>query len=571
MTIPSLLLRHVSQVFPILALSLPCTVTVQSLFADDTKAKDKPTGIIKIVPQKDDSRQEDIERNQPQAEAEVSGKEQEGAVGSVTIQLRLHPENKAVADKPQAGEIKITPAQVTSAKVTPAKDASRQIRATAVPDKLGSLMRGIQQQVRQYRGSSAEAGQFRDSSETPVVGQQIESVESAPSRKLSDGDPGDPGDGEVTPLPSQPGDVPLEDEPHPFDAPAVETTGEEARFKSSGNLNPLNELEQRRNQRIVRTLDYFRTNQENVVRRGPWALMHTILPFGVETEIIAGSRKVNAIGWLCHNGLSAKQRIFQPTQTGFRLNVGPGVQGHEGQFLAILAQSHVSRDYPIQIGKRKYTIEDLIRYEMATCREKSELTFKLIAFSHYLEPDQVWRDNRGKSWNIEKLVAEELAQPINGAACGGTHRLMGLTCAVISRQEAGKPLSGHFLRADKFLNDFVEYTLTLQNPDGSFSTEWFERRGNQSDIERKVQTTGHITEWLVYTLPDQHLKSPPITQAIDFLLDCVGENPSRNWPIGPRGHALRALSLYQKRVFQSQTLSPQTNLAKPSIDRMKKR
>ena len=181
------------------------------------------------------------------------------------------------------------------------------------------------------------------------------------------------------------------------------------------------------------------------------------------------------------------------------------------------------------------------------------------------------RKIRVRSWNIEKLVAEELAQPINGAACGGTHRLMGLTCAVISRQEAGKPLSGHFLRADKFLNDFVEYTLTLQNPDGSFSTEWFERRGNQSDIERKVQTTGHITEWLVYTLPDQHLKSPPITQAIDFLLDSVGENPSRNWPIGPRGHALRALSLYQKRVFQSQTLSPQTNLAQPSIDRMKKR
>ena len=377
MTIPSLLLRHVSQVFPILALSLPCTVTVQSLFADDTKAKDKPTGIIKIVPQKVDSRQEDIERNQPQAEAEVAGKEQEGAVGSVTIQLRLHPENKAVADKPQAGEIKITPAKVTpvhvtSAKVTPAKDASRQIPETAEPDRLGSLMRGIQQQVRQFRVITPEEGQYRDSSETPAVDRQTQSVESAPSRKLSDGDPGDPGDGEVTPLPSQPGDVPLEDEPHPYDAPAVETTAEKARFKSSGNLNPLDEPEQRRNLRITRTLDYFRTNQENVVRRGPWALMHTILPYGVETEIIAGSRKVNAIGWLCHNGLSAKQRIFQPTQSGFRLNVGPGVQGHEGQFLAILAQSHVSRDYPIQIGKRKYTIEDLIRYEMATCREKSE-------------------------------------------------------------------------------------------------------------------------------------------------------------------------------------------------------
>ncbi|MBX3423925.1 MAG: hypothetical protein KF752_20395 [Pirellulaceae bacterium] len=358
--------------------------------------------------------------------------------------------------------------------------------------------------------------------------------------------------GAVAHLPTQPDDVPLEQEEHPFDAPAAKATKTERRLETAGRSNAVGfsdaELEMMR--RIDQCLDYFRTHPENIVRRGPWALMHTILPFGVESEVLAGKQRANTIGWLCHNGVCARQRMFQPTRSGFRPNIGPGVQGHEGQFLAILAQSHVQPDYPLQIGNRRYTVMDLVQYEKATCREKSELTFKLIAFAHYLDPNDVWRDNRGQRWNIEKLVAEELAQPVNGAACGGTHRLMGLSCAVNRRQEAGLSITGHFARAEKFLDDFIAYTLTLQNPDGGFSTEWFERRADEPNVDRKIQTTGHILEWLVYTMPDEHLRSPEIQRAVNFLLDSIGENPQRDWPIGPRGHSLRALALYRKRVFK---------------------
>jgi hypothetical protein len=381
---------------------------------------------------------------------------------------------------------------------------------------------------------------------------QVKADECPGSPQTEDGSP--EANESAGPLQSQPDDIPLEQEEHPFDVPAAKATKGERRLDSAdASAELLSENDAETNRRIEACLNYYRTHHENVARRGPWALMHTILPYGVEIDVIAGKGKVNAIGWLCHNGVSARQRMFQPTKTGFRPNVGPGVQGHEGQFAAILAQSHVQSDYPLQIGKRKFELMDLVKYEMATCREKTELTFKLIAFAHYLEPNQTWRDNRGRPWSIEKLVAEELAQPINGAACGGTHRLMGLTCAIIRRQEAGLPLTGHFLRAEKFLDDFVAYTLTLQNPDGSFSTEWFERRANEPNVERKVQTTGHILEWLVYTVSDEHLRTPEIQKAVDFLLDNLGEKPEKDWPIGPQGHSLRALSLYQKRALQTGT------------------
>ncbi len=370
-------------------------------------------------------------------------------------------------------------------------------------------------------------------------------------------------------IPQEPGpdDVPLEQTEHPYDAPAAESEEVEDHSSSSERLT---DVERTRRDRINECLKYFIDHPENVVRRGPWALMHATLPFGVEAEIIAGNRRVTAIGWMCFNGVCAKQRMFQPTNSGFRTNVGPGVQGHEGQFLAILAQSKVQRNYPIRIGTRQYTIEDLIRYEMATCRENSELTFKLIGLSYYLDQDQRWRDNRGRYWNLEKMVGEELSQPINGAACGGSHRLMGLSYAVIRRQLAGQPLTGSWLRAEDYLNKYVNYTMTLQNPDGSFSTEWFERRGQDPDVERRVQTTGHILEWLIYTLPDEHLKSPRIVKSVDYLLDTVGRNPSRDWPIGPRGHVLRALALYNQRVFGAEPGKMKTFIASTESERARR-
>lgn len=309
------------------------------------------------------------------------------------------------------------------------------------------------------------------------------------------------------------------------------------------------EAQQGRLDRVKSALDYYLKNPETTASRSPWAVMHALLAFGSDYEMLGpNNQRVNAIGWMCHNGLCKTQRIFTPRGNSFVPNVGGGVQGHQGQFLAILAQCQVPPDYPIQIGDRKFTVEDLVLYEMATCREKSELTFKLIGLSYYLDSDKQWRSNDGKVWSIQKLIQEELAQPIVGSACGGTHRLMGYSFAIKQRVLQGQPLQGQYLRAAKFINEFIEYTWQLQNPDGSFSTNWFEGRGNEPNVERKVQTTGHMLEWLLFTVSDTDVKSRRVEKAIDFLMANIYDNRQLKWPIGPRGHAERALALYHKRL-----------------------
>lgn len=353
-------------------------------------------------------------------------------------------------------------------------------------------------------------------------------------------------------------DVPLEQEEHPFDAPAApseiseDETSAMSEMESADPSEPAAPVEGSASDdmqtRINMCLAHYFINKENLTKRSPWAVMHTILPYGVETDIIAGSRQVNAIGWMCYNGVCKSQRVFQSTRSGFRTNVGPGVQGHEGQFLAILAQSGVPRDFPILVGKTRYTVSDLIRYEMVTCQEKSELTFKLIGLSHYLAPRQTWRDEKGRVWNLEKLVREELEQPVVGAACGGTHRLMGLSYALMMRRRYKEPIVNHWAHADAYLKDFIQYAWSLQNPDGSFSTDWLAGRADEPDMERKVQTTGHILEWLIFALPAEDLKDPRVTRSMEFILSQVYKHRDKDWPIGPRGHALRALALYNQRV-----------------------
>ena len=335
---------------------------------------------------------------------------------------------------------------------------------------------------------------------------------------------------------------------HRREVPVDDPTNEGIKVAPIVQSKPLDPILAKRLQRTDACLTHYLDNPESTSVRSPWAVMHAVLAFGADYEMIHAQGRVNAIGWMCHNGTCRTQRMFTPKGKGFTPNVGDGVQGHEGQFLAILAQSNVPLNYPIQIGSSKFTVEDLVRYEMATCKEKSELTFKLIGLSYYLDSNKQWRANDGKQWSIQKLIQEEMAQPIIGAACGGVHRLMGFSFSVRQRQLQGQPINGQYARAAKFVRDYVEYTWQMQNPDGSFSTNWYEGRGNEAKDERKVQTSGHMLEWLMYTMADEEIKNPRVGKAIDFLLSRIYDQRDYKWPIGPRGHATRAVALYQART-----------------------
>lgn len=312
---------------------------------------------------------------------------------------------------------------------------------------------------------------------------------------------------------------------------------------------PLTPKQDWRRQSISRCLALYYPKHVDADVLRPWSIMHGLIAYGRDTPVLVRGRKVNAADYLCANGVGDDRRILYVVNGHLGARTGRGVQGHEGQLLAMLAQAEVAADQPLTVDGHQLTVEDLIRYECRTCRAGTELTFKLIGLSYYLNTEATWKNDQGEIWNIGRLVEEELKQPVNGEACGGTHRLMGLSRAVYHRREQGKSIDGHFLRADNFVRDYHDYALKLQNPDGSFSTSWLEERENDRDAKQKLYTTGHILEWLVFSLPAERLEEPGVIRAVDFLVNLMLNAPGHDLDVGPKGHSLHALRLYEKRVF----------------------
>ena len=76
--------------------------------------------------------------------------------------------------------------------------------------------------------------------------------------------------------------------------------------------------------------------------------------------------------------------------------MGPGYQGHDGQFLQVLGLAYVPENYALQVEGRRFTVTDLIRREQLTCQSGNEFTFKLIGLVHYLGTDATWRNEQGE-------------------------------------------------------------------------------------------------------------------------------------------------------------------------------
>jgi hypothetical protein len=319
---------------------------------------------------------------------------------------------------------------------------------------------------------------------------------------------------------------------------------------SARELSP--ELEKLRD-RMKLCSEYYSQLPENAAQRSPWGVMHAFIAYGADTELIVGAKRVNAMGWILWNGSCRGQQLLYLQNGRLAAHVGaPGTQGHAGQLLAMLAQWRILPETAMKIQGRDFTVADFIDYEKKTCEPKTELTFKLIALSYYLESDETWTDDRGRTWSIPKLIQEELAQPVIGAACGGTHRMMGFSYAIRMRQRDGKPLDGEWARAKSFVDDYHDYTLGLQNPDGSFSTNWFAGRADFGDSDRRIQTTGHIFEWLAYSLPEEQLFDPRMVRAATYLTETLVQNRTRDWEVGPKGHALHGLNIYLDRAFDTE-------------------
>jgi len=367
--------------------------------------------------------------------------------------------------------------------------------------------------------------------------------EDAVDADAGDEDPGDDGTTEATPQ------TPPEPEPKPKRV-----------------LSP--EMIKMRD-RVRRTLDHHHRLMLSTRSNTATEIMHACLAFGCQTDVYRGGgssagQKVNGVTCLCWNYACGGYQPLVVSRGTIAAKIGYGLQERPSQLLAVLALARVPDDYPMRVGEDVRSVADLVEHEKLTCRSGTDLSLKLVGLARYVDGDATWQNDRGETWSIERIIKEEIAKPVITEVDGGMHRLMGVSCAVARRTQLKKPIDGQYQRAQKFIDEYHEYAMKLQNADGSWGPRFLASRETGRDHVAQLRANGHVLEWLAVSLPEEQLEDARVARSLTYVTNLLNSSRYRSSvrtygtrEIGAVMHALHALRIYNDRFFKPADEEPE--------------
>jgi hypothetical protein len=288
-----------------------------------------------------------------------------------------------------------------------------------------------------------------------------------------------------------------------------------------------------------------------------WTVFHGILGLGPGAELTDSftGKKVNALDYICDGG-TLRGLVFEPTPHGVEvatLRDSQG-QGHQDQFIAEMAQWGMPADRKMKVQGRDFTFLDFVRHSQmrASVTESQELSWTVLVVSQYqkeLGSAAGWTNAKGERLTLEDLVRYEVRASVEKAACGGTHRLFGITWALHQHLARGGKLEGVWKEAAGHTDAYMNKARQMQGPDGCFSTRWFEGRELALNRELRLSTTGHIFEWLALAAPDRELRSEWMQAAASALSQVILDLQGAAMDSGAMYHAVHGLYIYHRRMF----------------------
>ncbi|HWA99813.1 MAG TPA: ADP-ribosylation factor-directed GTPase activating protein isoform b [Pirellulales bacterium] len=314
--------------------------------------------------------------------------------------------------------------------------------------------------------------------------------------------------------------------------------------------------------RLDDVIEMSRERRLDPATNNAWQIVHGVLAFGYDLELNVDGKPVPGLQWILDGG-KFRGWTFAPGPKGLRAILDPGTkvgEGHEDQWLGYMSQAHVDPETPITIDGTTYKIRDLITESQWDSPERPEATWTVMGLGTYLPTDATWKAKDATDWNLERLVTLEAAQDLNASACGGSHRLYGLSVALNRRKREGLPITGGWLAAQekiygstdsagKHVDGPIDLARKYQQPDGSFSTEYFRRAASSRDIANRINTTGHTLEFLALALPNEELSAPWVTRACVALLKMLESTRDLEIECAGLYHAVHGLRIYRARRF----------------------
>jgi hypothetical protein len=296
---------------------------------------------------------------------------------------------------------------------------------------------------------------------------------------------------------------------------------------------------------------------------GFWTVFHGILGLGPKTKLYDPEKRrlVNAIEYVSHGG-KVPGMEFIPTPYGLDVLTAstPDTvffsQGHPDQFIAEMAQWGMTPDHEFLVGGKPYHFRDFINNsKMRTALKpgfdgkRPELSWTILIAGQYLGTDATWKNKDGETIRLEDLLRYELDEPMSKAACGGTHRLFDLDWVYHLHLKRGGKTEGIWKRIADNAAHYRRLARQYQNNDGSFSTDFFNGRGDAPDPQLRINRTGHILEWLALSLTDEELRAPWVEEAVNALTLMILRVSHDQMEGATLYHAAHGLLLYHARVY----------------------
>ena len=326
-------------------------------------------------------------------------------------------------------------------------------------------------------------------------------------------------------------------------------------------------------------LDYTYENRRlDLKDQAAWQMIHGALAFKRAFQVRNGDKDVSALDHVLQGGkmkgwnLVKGDLLDEKTQRyGVRALLEEGTkagQGHTDQWLGYLCDCGMPLDEPLVVEGATYKLDDyLVQAERDVYRNPAkEYSWTLMALSAYRKPGYTWTAGDGSEWSIEKLVEIELGYNLDASPCGGSHRMFGLTMARDRHVAAGGKLEGIWADCDKKIKDCIARAKELQNPDGSLSSNYFQRQGMSADLAQAMGSAGHVMEFLAASMTKEELQEPWARRAIASVCSVFRKTKAVDVECGALFHAAHGLRLYRFKVFGPRTFPANTDASKTAAN-----
>jgi len=213
-------------------------------------------------------------------------------------------------------------------------------------------------------------------------------------------------------------------------------------------------------------------------------------------------------------------------------------------------------NYEIKSHNESRTLAHLIEAEKRNCARGQNLGLTLVGLASYTVPGEQWANAFGEAWSLERLVAEEVTRRADQSCVDVTNQLLGLTAAVRAYQASGQPLPGTLTEAIQQIETYQRFALSIQNADGTWHPMFFVSKGTSADADAALYASAHILRFLVYSLPDDQLRSPQVQRGIVAVATIIAKK-GVSTPLSQMSYrqlegitvGLHALRIYDERVY----------------------